>query len=79
MTQYESDIKRLTFIAEGDLHREMLPKLDHCPFCNGELPKDKEESCIEAAVAEVSKIELQIKDLLSAGEHLDEEIEELSA
>ena len=78
MTQYESDIKRLTFIAEGDMHREMLPKLDHCPFCNGELPKDKEESCIEAAVAEVSKIELQIKDLLSAEEHLDEEIEELS-
>lgn len=78
MTQYESDIKRLTFIAEGDLHKEMLPKLDHCPFCNGELPKDKEESCIEAAVAEVSKIELQIKDLLSAGEQLDEEIEALS-
>lgn len=79
MTQYESDIKRLTFIAEGDLHKEMLPKLDHCPFCNGELPKEKEESCIEAAVAEVSKIELQIKDLISAGEQLDEEIEELSA
>lgn len=77
MTQYESDIKRLTFIAEGDLHMGLLPKLDHCPFCNGELSKEKEESCIEAAAAEVSKIELQIKDLLSAGEHLDEEIEEL--
>lgn len=78
MTQYESDIKRLTFIAEGDLHKELLPQLDHCPFCNGELPKEKEESCVEAAIAEVGKIELQIKDLLSAEEHLDEEIEELS-
>lgn len=77
MTQYESDIKRLTFIAEGDLHKGVLPKLDHCPFCNGELPKDKEESCVEAAIAEVEKIELQIKDLLSAGENLDEEIREL--
>ena len=78
MTQYESDIKRLTFIAEGDLHKDMLPRLEHCPFCNGELPKDKEESCVEAAIAEVNKIELQIKDLLSAGEHLDEEISELT-
>ncbi len=77
MSQYESDINRLTFIAEGDLHKGDLPKLDHCPFCNGELPKDKEESCVEAAVAEVRKIELQIKDLLSAGEILDDEINEL--
>lgn len=77
MTQYESDIRRLTFIAEGDLHMGELPRLDHCPFCNGELPKEKEESCIEAAAAEVGKIELQIKDLLAAGENLDEEIEVL--
>lgn len=78
MSQYESDIKRLTFIAEGDLHKEEYPKLNHCPFCNGELPKEKEESCIEAAISEVSKLELQIKDLLSAEEQLEEEIEELS-
>ncbi len=79
MTQYESDIKRLTFIAEGDLHKDSLPKLDHCPFCNGELPKDIEESCVEAAVAEVRKIELQIKDLASASKILDDEIAELSS
>ena len=79
LSQYESDIKRLTFIAEGDLHKDLIPRLEHCPFCNGELPKEKEESCIEAASAEVKKIELQIKDLLSAGEHLDEEIGQLNA
>ena len=77
LTQYESDIKRLTFIAEGDLHKELLPRLEHCPFCNGELPKEKEASCIEAASVEVKKIELQIKDLLSAGEQLETEIGQL--
>ena len=50
-TQYESDMRRLTFIAEADLHRGRIPKLDHCPFCNGELPKEKTQSCLDAAIA----------------------------
>lgn len=78
MTQYESDIRRLTFIAEGDLHKNILPKLDHCPFCNGELPKDKETSCIDAAIAEVDKIEAQINDLRSAFNEIDAEITNLA-
>ena len=36
-----------------------------CPFCNGTLPKDKAESCVEAAANEVKKIESQIEDLAS--------------
>lgn len=78
-TQYDSDIKRLTFIVEGDIHGEDIPKLDHCPFCNGELPKGKEESCMAAAVAEVSKIEAQIKDLRSVQESLAVEMKELTS
>ena len=39
--------------------------------------QDKEKSCIDAAIAEVRKIELQINDLLSAEEQLDEEIKNL--
>lgn len=46
-----------------------------CPFCNGMLPKDKEESCIEAASNEVKKIESQIEDLSSVQEVLQSEIE----
>lgn len=76
-TQYDSDIKRLTFIVEGDIHGEDIPKLDHCPFCNGELPKGKEKSCIDAAVAEVSKIEAQIRDLRSVQESIVTEMNEL--
>lgn len=78
-TQYDSDIKRLTFIVEGDIHGEDIPKLDHCPFCNGELPKGKEESCMAAAVAEVSKIEAQIRDLRSVQESIAAEIKELTS
>jgi DNA repair ATPase RecN len=79
MTQYESDIKRLTFIVDGDIHSDSIVKLDHCPFCNGELPKEKTESCIDAAVTEVEKIEVQIRDLQSVQESITEEIEELES
>ena len=76
-TQYESDIRRLTFIAEGDLHRDSIPKISVCPFCNGELQKDKSESCIEAAEFEVEKIFLKIKDLREADLSIDEETSRL--
>lgn len=78
LSQYESDIKRLTFIADGDIHSDSIMKLDHCPFCNGELPKDKEESCIDAAIAEVKKNEAQIKDLQSVQDAISSEMEELN-
>lgn len=76
-TQYESDIRRLTFIAEGDLHRDGIPKVSVCPFCNGELQKDKSVSCIEAAEFEVERISLKIKDLREADLSIDEEISRL--
>lgn len=76
-TQYESDMKRLTFIAEADIHRDGIPQLDHCPFCNGELPKEKTQSCLDAAIAEADKIELRIKDLQYADEALSNEVSRL--
>lgn len=78
-TQYESDMRRLTFVAEADLHSGKIPKLDHCPFCNGELPKEKTQSCFDAALAEADKIELRIKDLQSADEALENEISRLQS
>lgn len=76
-TQYESDVRRLTFIAEGDLHKDSIPKISVCPFCNGKLQKDKSESCIEAAEFEVERISLKIKDLREADLAIDEEISKL--
>lgn len=76
-SQYASDIKRLTFLTEGALSQDQLTPMTQCPFCNGELSKEKEESCLEAAIHEVEKIEYQIKDLNSVQENLVEELNAL--
>jgi hypothetical protein len=78
-TQYASDIKRLTFIAEGEIRGEIIPIIDRCPFCNGELSKKQNDSCIEAAIVEVEKIEAQIRDLQSMQKSLELEIEQLNS
>ena len=68
----------LTFIVEGDIEHNSLPTLTVCPFCNGQLAKDQGISCIDAAIAEVDKIELQIKDLQSVQIALEQEIRDLT-
>jgi hypothetical protein len=62
-SQYTSDIKRLTFIVEGELHKGKIPENLHCPFCDGVLPKEEETSCVEAAKAELQKLISQLRDL----------------
>ncbi|WP_042395742.1 AAA family ATPase [Clostridium saudiense] len=62
-SQYRADIKRLTFIVEGELHKEEIPESLTCPFCDGALPKLEDKTCIEAAHIELQKIILQMKDL----------------
>ena len=78
MSQYKADIKRLNFIAEGDEHGDDLPENMRCPFCDGEIKKDKEETCAAAAYAEVERIVSQITDLQEAIDALQEEYESAS-
>ena len=78
-SQYESDMRRLTFIAEADIHSSSIPRLERCPFCNGDLPKEERQSCLEAAIAEADKIELHIKDLQAADEALAHEMDLLES
>lgn len=77
-TQYESDIRRLTFITEGEIQSSKIIKRDNCPFCGGVLQKKQSESCVEAAISEVAKIELKINDLREADGDIDREAEELN-
>lgn len=62
-SQYDSDVKRLCFIIEGEEksggHEPTL-----CPFCNSEIhdPEDK-ESYIAASKAELEKVYDKIADL----------------
>lgn len=76
-TQYRSDLRRLTFMVEGEVNREgiTLPKV--CPFCGNELNREKSDSCIEAASIEVEKTSLKIKDLQSVRKNLDKDIRSL--
>ncbi len=68
--QYVSDINRLTFLVEGEVHRPEYIQETLCPFCNGELEKGYQESCIEAASVELKKIMLQLNDLNDAEEDI---------
>lgn len=76
-SQYQSDIKRLTFIVEGDLHKSDIPEIVNCPFCNGSLSKTEEKSCAEAAYAELQKILPQLSDLDDAESDIAFEKDEL--
>lgn len=76
-SQYRSDLKRLTFMVEGEIIKGDLlsaaPKA--CPFCGNELTPDKDDSCIEAARVEIEKLEPKMTDLKSVQKSLNMEIE----
>ncbi len=76
-SQYASDLKRLQLIIDGEAHSGEIKKPIRCPFCNGELKKHEEDSCIEAAKVEVENLIPKIKDLDNAEKELDLEINEL--
>lgn len=76
--QYISDINRLTFIVEGELHMNETPEVFRCPFCDGSLKKQKRESCADAAGVELVKIQYQLNDLKDAEEDIVSEMNELN-
>lgn len=65
-TQYTADIKRLTFIVEGEVHINSFSKNTSCPFCNGIIPLHQRESYIEASKAELSQIIAQLQGLIES-------------
>ena len=75
MTQYNADVRRLSFIVDGEANIEEHSE-GKCPFCDGKISLDK-TNYIEAAIADCRKIKLQMKDLEKAQKALQEEKEEL--
>jgi hypothetical protein len=71
---YNSDIKRLEFIIEGEGLFSQLATIE-CPFCGGEMDKDhydcltengkKSSSIIESIEIEIEKIKIKLLDLES--------------
>ncbi|MBP5441396.1 MAG: AAA family ATPase [Fibrobacter sp.] len=75
-TQYESDLKRLSFIIDGESNLGSK-KLSGCPFCNTPISISRKEKYTDAALAESRKIKTQIEDLNSAQNDLKEEIDSI--
>jgi hypothetical protein len=71
--QYKSDLKRLSFVREGNYYFSQL-NLSLCPYCNQRVEDTHEEVCAyidndvnfsESIDAEINKINIQMKDLES--------------
>lgn len=65
-SQYASDIKRLTFIVEGELNKDSIKETTKCPFCESDIPVQDEGGYVEASHAELHRIQLQLADLEEA-------------
>lgn len=78
-SQYDSDVKRLEFIIEGESSKPDNEQ-SRCPFCDSEVhvPRDR-ESYIEASKAELEKVRLQINDLRALEDETDERISVLDS
>lgn len=77
--QYVSDIRRLTFIVNGEVELKKLPVNTKCPFCDGDIPAKKEKSYIESAQAELHRITNQMNGLADTESELIAEKEEIKS
>ncbi len=75
-TQYASDIKRLRFIADGDIKHQKITKPVKCPFCDHEMKEEAQnrESYIHSTEAELKRITLQMEDLQEAENDIQNDI-----
>lgn len=64
-TQYDADLKRLSFIVDGEAN-DSKSYTAQCPFCDSQVNVRNTHNYIEAAKADYKKIKLQAKDLEKA-------------
>lgn len=78
-TQYDSDIKRLQFIADGEARRGKVKRAVKCPFCDQDmdLPQYQQIQYTEAIHFELKRVEAQVQDLEAAEHDTDTEIQKL--
>ena len=76
-TQYSADIKRLSFIVDGETVMQHVSHDATCPFCDGKMPTQKTESYVVAARSELSRIVAQYNDLADAEKDIKQQIQEL--
>lgn len=76
--QYVSDIKRLSFIVNGEVEMQKVEHNTICPFCDGKIPAKSKKSYIESAQAELHRITSQMNGLIETEKELSTEKEEIS-
>lgn len=76
-SQYESDVKRLTFIVEGQINDSQNEPLEVCPFCGTPTKKHGHPAYIHAAQIELNKIISQQRDLSAADSDVAQEDQDL--
>lgn len=78
-TQYVSDIKRLSFIVNGEVEIKRVPKIQTCPFCDGKIPSRDQKSYIASAQAELNRITAQMDGLTETERDIAQEKAEIEA
>ena len=77
-SQYVADIKRLSFIVNGEVEKKKLPANQTCPFCDGKLPVRSQKSYIASAQAELNRITSQMDGLAETERDIAAEQTEIS-
>lgn len=62
-SQYTADIKRLSFIVDGEIHLHSVDENKKCPFCEGNIRPTERKSYIEASRTELNRIITQLHGL----------------
>lgn len=65
-SQYQSDIKRLAFVIDGNLAHSLLPIQEHCPFCDSKIQVPRDSSHMHAAQAQLQHIRVHLAELEKA-------------
>lgn len=77
--QYVSDIKRLSFIVNGEVEMKNIAHNTICPFCDGTIPVKNKKSYIKSAQAELHRITSQMNGLVETEKELLAEKEDIAA
>lgn len=76
-SQYAADIKRLTFIVDGENITHAHPQSTRCPFCDGTLNPKERTSYIEASKTELRRIMTQAKGLSQTTNEIQAQLDEI--
>lgn len=77
-SQYESDIKRLTFIVDGETHIKQHSNIEKCPYCENNMDVLSEGTYIEASKIELTKTVNNLNALLKTIVTIENDINDLT-